>query len=320
MPVNARYPDFSDANIKGAFFGAFEDAMAASYLPSIATKVDSDRAYELYAWLGTTPVMREWKGGRQKNQPNEFDWTIYNKKYESSIGLSVDDIRRDKFGQFDIYSASLGQRAAENPILILSNLLINGAASPCFDGQYFYSTTHVEGLSGTQSNLLTVTLSTLPVITHGADVNNPSDEEVEKVILKMVKQFYSMKDDQAQPVNQTAKTFDLVAPINLIDQVLAATKNRIMTGGRQNTLMATDYSITPYFDARLTATNELHMFRTDHPVKGIIHQVEVDNQITSITDPNSEYVTLNDEYFFGVKRIEAVGYGDYKKAVKAVFA
>lgn len=318
MPAGQQRPNFSDANLRGAFFGAFDDAMAPSYLPAIATPIDSDKASEHYGWLGTAPVMREWKGGRHIHQPNEFEWTIWNKKYEASIGISVDDVRRDKTGQHEIYAASLGQRAAENPILILSDLLEAAESTPCFDGQYFFDTDHVEGGSGTNNNDISVDISALGVATHGADADNPSDEEVEKVILKMIKQLYTLKDDQGQPVNQTAREFALIAPVTLMDQVLAAVNNKTMASGRQNTLTnATKFKIEPYFDPRLSWTAKLALFRTDHPVKGFIHQVEVDNEISSITSGDSEYVALNDEYFFGVKRIEAVGYGDYKKAVLA---
>jgi phage major head subunit gpT-like protein len=321
MPARQRYPRFSDANLRGVFHGAYDDAMAASYLNEVAMRVDSDSAFEQYGWLGTAPVMREWKGGRHLQQPNAFEWAIYNRKFESSISLAIDDIRRDKTGQFDIYASSLGQRAAENPVLLLSDLLIAAETSVCFDGQYFFDTDHVEGKSGINDNDISVTLSSLPVTSHGGSASTPSDEEMEKVILRMIRQLFSFKDDQGQPVNQSARQFAIVAPISLMDTVLAATQNKTMTSGRQNTLTtATNFKITPYFDPRLTWTTKLALFRTDHAVKPFIHQVEVDNELSSITDPDSEHVFKHDEYLFGVKRSEALGYGDYKKAVLATMA
>ncbi len=317
MPAGQQRPNFSDANLKGAFFGAFDDATAPSYLPAITTSIDSKKAYEKYAWLGTAPVMREWKGGRQIHQPNESEWTIWNEKFENSLGIPVDDVRRDDTGQHELLAASLGQRAAENPILILSKLIESGESSPCFDGQYFFSNNHQEGNSGLNNNKIQVQLSGLPVLMHGSGPTSPSDDEMEKVIQEMIKALYTMKDDQGQPVNQTAQKFALVYPVNLMNQVLAALNNQTMGGGRQNTLASSKFQIDPYCDARLGWSSKLALFRTDHPVKPFIHQVEVDNEIQSITDGDSEYVIMNDEYFFGVKRIEAVGYGDYKKAVQA---
>ncbi len=318
MPARQSYPRFSDANLRGVFFGAFDDTMAASYLNELAMRVDSNKAFEQYGWLGTAPAMREWKGGRQLQQPNAFEWALYNKKFESSIRLSIDDIERDQTSQFDIYAASLGQRAAENPILLLSDLLIASETSVCFDGQYFFDTDHVEGNSGINNNDISIPLSGLPVILHGGGPTTPSDEEMEKAILRAVRQMYTFKDDQGQPVNQTARQFALVAPISLMDVVLAATQNKVMTSGRQNTLTtATSFKITPYFDPRLTWTTKFALFRTDHAVKPFIHQVEYENRLSSITDPNSDHVFKHDEYLFGAKRSEAVGYGDYKKAVLA---
>jgi hypothetical protein len=118
-------------------------------------------------------------------------------------------------------------------------------------------------------------------------------------------------------VNQTATSFTLVYPIGLMDAVMSALSNTVMTSGRQNTLAKSKFKIEPYCDPRLTWTAELAMFRNDHPVKPFIHQVEIDNEVQSITDGNSEYVIFNREYFFGVTRSEVVGYGDYKKAVHA---
>ena len=314
MPANQRYPQFSDANLKGAFFAAFDDAMAPSYLNSAATRIDSDKASEAYGWLGTVPVMREWKGGRQKNQLNEFDWTLYNTKYESSLGISVDDVRRDKTGQFVIRAAQMGLRAAENPIILLSDLLDAGESTACFDGQYFFDTDHVEGNSGSQSNIKSVDISELPVSLNGT-VTAPSPEEMMLSILQGIKQFYLLKDDQGQPVNQTAQEFDLIYPVGLMDAALSALSDLKLGAGRDNTLAQSKFKVNPYCDPRLSWTDQFALLRADHPVKSFLHQVEVDNEITTITDPNSEYVAFNDEYFFGVKRIETVGYGDYKKAV-----
>lgn len=320
MPANATYPKFSDANLQGAFFGAFEDAMAASYLPEIAMFIDSDRAYEDYGWLGALPQMREWKGGRVLNQPNEYDWTIWNKKYENTLQLPIDDIRRDKTGQFDIWAAGLGETAAENPIILLSDLLESGESQVCFDGQFFFDTDHVEGNSGTQSNDISIDISTLPVQIAGTPTA-PSDEEMEKVILQMIKQFYKLKDDQGRPVNQTAKKFVIVAPIDYMDPVLAALGNDTMANGRKNTLVAASsrkgFSFIPYFDARLSWTDKLAMFRVDHSVKPFVHQVELDTQFNLITSPDNDHVFKFDEYLWGIKKVEAVGYGDYKKAMLA---
>lgn len=305
-----RYPNFSDANLRGAFFRAFEDAMAPSYLPSLTTHIESDKASELYGWLGAVPVMREWKGGRQKKQVAEYDWTIWNRLYESSLGVSVDDVRRDKFSQHEIKASELGQRAAENPILLLSTLLEDAESSACYDTQYFFDTDHVEGNSGTNNNDITYAAAT---------GTTPTVDEMIDAILENIQQFYTFKDDQGQPVNHTAKNFAMIYPVTMMKTVQKAMTLNNLANGADNPLKASSFNITPYCDPRLSWTTKFAMFRTDHPVKPFIHQIELDNEVQSITDGNSDYVILNREYFFGVTRIEAVGYGDYKKACLTTF-
>ena len=54
---------------------------------------------------------------------------------------------------------------------------INGEATVCYDGQYFFDTDHVEGDSGTQSNDLSVDISALACSVHGT-TTAPSVEDL----------------------------------------------------------------------------------------------------------------------------------------------
>lgn len=317
MPAKQAWPKFSDANIKGAFYRAYEETAAKAYLDELAMYVDSDQETESYAWLGNVPVMREWEGGRQLNQPNPYEWTIQNKLYELTLELPVDDIRRDKTGQFAKWAARAGKSAAMNPVRLLSALMVNGESSVCYDGQYFFDTDHQEGLSGFNSNKISFDLSDSPAQVHGTPTR-PSAEEMEYAIIEAVTALYSMKDDQAEPVNQDAQEFAIIAPVGYMSSVLAATKSMSMAYGRDNTIKTTDWKFKPYFDARLTtwgSGNKFGVFRTDDPMKPFIHQVELDTDIVYIDDPKADVVFRTRKYQWGASRLEGLGYGDYKKAV-----
>jgi len=322
MPTRQEYPQFSDRNLRVEFRNSFEEAAAKTYIPSLSTFVKSTREYESYAWLGTPPVMREWKGGRQIKKPTDFSWVIYNKKYEATIGLPIEDIERDTTGQFINWAQDLGQRAAENPVILMSNLLLNGETFVGFDGAAFWSTSHDEG-GGTNVNKITASLAALGVTDTGT-TTDPSPQAMSKIIFKMIQQLMTFKDDQGQPVNQTASNFAIVSGLGLMPAISAAVNQMIFAQGSQNPLMVTGntnggrrWNFETYFDPRLTWTTKLAIFRTDTPVKPFFHQVERDNRIVYQTDPNSDRVFERDEYAWGVSRIEGVGYGDYKKTVLA---
>lgn len=317
MPVVEQFPAFSDRNLRGEFFKMFQQTQAKSYLGDLSMRVDSDREFEQYGWLGNVPLMREWDGGLQINEPTQYAWTIYNKLYEGTIGLSVDQIRRDKTDNFRTWAASLGKSAALNPVRLMSALMMAGTSALCYDGQFFYDTDHVEGASGTQSNLISCDISEYPVTAHGT-TTKPSAEELEYAIIDGVTAMYKLKDDAGEPINQDAEEFVIVAPISIMTPVLSALKNKTFSNGRDGVLQNANWKFKPFFDPRMTWTDRFTISRTDHPVKPFIHQVELDTQIAYLTDPNDSYVLRNRKYLWSATRLEGLGYGDWHKSVMCV--
>jgi len=70
----------------------------AAWINAISNYFTSDQASEEYAWLGMSPVMREWIGGRNAKGFRENNLTIKNKHYEATLEYLVRDLRRDKTG------------------------------------------------------------------------------------------------------------------------------------------------------------------------------------------------------------------------------
>ena len=64
--------------------------------------------------------------------------------------------------------AELAERGRTHYASLLSTLIVNGATTVCYDGQYFFDTDHSEGASGTQSNKIDSDISTLPASVHGS--------------------------------------------------------------------------------------------------------------------------------------------------------
>src|SRR3712207_2144160 len=84
-------------DIVAGFFPAYESAMESIWAPRIATaELPSDREVEELTWLGSVPIMREWVGGRHEQVLKKYSHTIRISTFESTLPISVEDLRRDK--------------------------------------------------------------------------------------------------------------------------------------------------------------------------------------------------------------------------------
>lgn len=118
----------------------------------IATLVPSASAANRYGWLRDFPRLREWIGDRVVRSIAEGDYTIVNRKFEATVGVSADNIRDDTLGIYSPMMQGLGQSAAEFPDELVFALLAAGFVTPCWDNQYFFDTDHPVG-GGVVSNL-----------------------------------------------------------------------------------------------------------------------------------------------------------------------
>lgn len=115
---------------------------------AIATLVPSTTREEKYGWLGQFPRLREWIGDRHVKNLSAGDYSIKNKKYESTISVPRDDIEDDSYGVFSPLFQEMGHAAATHPDDLVFTLLAAGFTSLCYDGQYFFDVDHpVNGAS-----------------------------------------------------------------------------------------------------------------------------------------------------------------------------
>ncbi len=146
-------PAVIDAMNKG-FNATFQKGLASftSLVPQIATIVNSTSSEEIYGWLGDIPKLREWIGDRQIKALAAKGYSIKNRKFEGTIGVSRDDIEDDKLGLYGPRIEMLGQSAAQHPDEILFELINAAFSTNCFDGQFFFDSDHPVGKEGaTQS-------------------------------------------------------------------------------------------------------------------------------------------------------------------------
>jgi phage major head subunit gpT-like protein len=147
--LNQRYNILFENSVKGAAF----DWMKLAVETTSVTKT------EHYPVSGASPKMREWLGERQAKNLSNYDLSITNKKYESTVEVAVEDVEDDRYGIYDSQIRDMGTQAGLLPQDLLLDLIINGQTHTCYDGQYFFDSDHPvnprNSSAGTQSNVLT---------------------------------------------------------------------------------------------------------------------------------------------------------------------
>jgi phage major head subunit gpT-like protein len=304
----------SSRAIIGMYYLRLEQNPGMAWVDGISNLFGSDQAGETYNFLGQTPAMREWIGSRQAKGFSGNGITVLNKHYESTIEVQKKDARRDKTGQIQARISEFADRGQTHWASLLSTLLLNGASSLCYDGQYFFDTDHSEGSSGSQSNKITVDISALPAAVHGV-VSAPSVEEAQQTLLAGIAQIMSFKDDQGEPMNENAQSFLVVVPVPLF-LVFSAAVAAITTAALQQNLNANliaNISVDIQMNARLTWTDTIAIFRTDSPIKAFIRQTEQENELKAKAE-GSEFEFDNDAWQFGIDGWRGAGYGFWQRA------
>lgn len=301
----------SSRAIIGMFYRRLAQATGASWIDPISRLFSSNQDGEDYKWIGQSPAMREWIGGRNAKGFIDNGIRIENKHYEATIEFLLKDIRRDKTPQVRARIGELATRTLSHWASLLSTLIINGESTVCYDGQFFFDTDHSEGDSGTQDNDITVDISALPAQVHGS-ITAPSPEEMQQAILKGVTQIQSFKDDRAEPMNEDAERFLVKVPTSLSQVALNALARPWATAAGEQKAMNLDISVAQ--NSRLNAwTDQFAVFRTDGDVSALIRQQETEVQLKAKAE-GSEFEFDNDAHQFGVDSWRNVGYGYWQHA------
>jgi phage major head subunit gpT-like protein len=299
-----------------AIIGAIYNALTmgdGSYVDRYAMRVSSKQETETYGWFGQVPVMREWIGGRDPKRLRDFTWTITNKDYEATLEVLVKEMRRDATGQLMPRIAELARRVNSFPAKLMTQKIIDGESVACYDSQYFFDTDHSEGSSGTQDNDRTSAAAT---------GTTPTVQEMRDAILSAIEAIIGFVDDQGEPMNEDAKVFEVMTPMNsshywqIAKQALGATT---FGGGETNILANLDgYTIRLVPNARLTWTTKFAVFRTDAQTKPFILQEEVPLNVSAVAE-GSQLEFTDRKHWYGVDWAGNLDFGFWQHACLHTF-
>lgn len=284
--------------LRADFMKAYESTESTALMGS-AMKVNSAAASEKFGWLGQAPTMQEFKDEKVPKGLLDFDYTIRNVPYEATLKVDKFALRNDQMQGIQVRIRDLAARAKIFPAKLLMELVKAGTSQLCYDGLAFFSASHVEGSSGTQSNLLTgtgVTLATLK-----ADFN------------AAVAAMLSYKDDQGEPFYEDELGMDLliVCP--------PALKALFMELMNSNIISQSDNSLKGaakvMSSSRLTDTNDWYLFNNGGVVKPLILQENTPVEFGAL-EGNSDEGFMRRMYHYGVEWYGNVGFGLWQKAIK----
>jgi len=307
----------TERQVSGWFFKALSQDVGAAWIPGVSNYFTSDQASEEYAWLGQSPVMRKWIGGRNAKGVRENGFTISNEHYEATLEMLVRDLRRDKTGQAMIRIQELASRTNAHWARLLTALIVAGESTACYDDQYFFDTDHEEGDSGAQSNDISHTLASYPADKSGS-TTAPSVEDLQIAFARAIGIIASFVDDQGEPMNENATSFMAMVPVSYMQAALQAAETPVQVSGAQNALVAMKqkFSIEVVPNVRLDVagwTTKFAMFRTDSVMKSLIRQEETAVDL-KVKGYGSEYEFDNDAHQYGVDSWRAVDYGYWQNA------
>lgn len=302
----------SSRAIIGSFYNRLETMTAASWVDAISMHFTSDQESETYKWLGMTPAMREWIGGRQAKGLRESGITIVNKSFEATLEIPVDWLRRDKTGQIMLRVNEMAGRSVTHWQSLLSALIAASESTVCYDGQYFFDTDHAQGDSGTQSNDITVDIS---AVDSTADVAaNPTPKQMQQMVMSGVEKILGFKDDQGEPMNELARAFQVMVPTSYFKSAAAALGNPLIGGGDTNVLTQIDgFTFSLAVNPRLTWSDKLAVFRADGDTKPFIRQDEYGVEVAAIAE-GSELEFNEKVHRYGISASRNVGLGYWQQA------
>ncbi len=189
-------------------------------------------------------------------------------------------------------------RAATHPDELAIGLLNGGFSATCYDGQFFFDSDHQEGLSGAQSNLLSVPLSA---------------DNLETAVETMM----GFRDDQGKPLGIMPDTlvvgpgdyFDARQILNSVSIVVAGSSDVEKPAGNPLSGML-NLEVSPHVDS-----GKWFVLATKYPVRPLLFQWRIRPEFTAVTDPSDEYVFSTDVFKYGVRSRCGAGYGLWFLAV-----
>lgn len=288
-----------ERGLRASFVKAFQNFEDPKDVMAFIMETSSDGADEKYGWLGQSPMMGEWIDERKLQALNSFNYSLVNKDYEATLSVDRNEIEDDRLGAVKIRIDDLARKAKQShPRKLFFTALVNGTTDLCYDGQPLFSASHSEGNSGTQSNIVSGTGTSLAQL--AADMQSA------------VARLLSFKDDQGEPYNEGEIQIGIVCPVDL-KQKFEDINTLDLISNSSNNMKGKIKQLTS--SARLTDTNDWYLADITPGMKPFIRQIRKPVTFAAL-EGTSDNGFMRKKYHYGVDSREVFGYGLWQKIVK----
>lgn len=274
------------------------------------SNTDTER-YDFTDQLGT---MLEFLDERQLRDFGFREYSLGNRKWESSVKVKREEVEDDQYGMIRRRIQGLARRAQIHRDVLATSLINNGTASTthgaCFDGQPFFSASHSwtnSEYTTAQSNIRTGTNTGKLDITYAA-----------ANIKAAIKTMESFRDNtgefmDASPTHLMVSAqdqFDVKQTLNSQALVIATEDGAsVIERGSTNPLAG---QLQVIVNRRLTAGTGVLLDLSGY--KPFIFQERDPLEFGSL-EKESERGFMREEYVYGVRARYNVGYGLWWKAI-----
>lgn len=281
--------------LKATFMKAFNNAEDPKDVMPFILETSSDGPDEEYGWLGQSPSLEEWVDERKLKSVLEYEYKIPNKDYEATLQVDRNALKDDRMGAVKTRIDDLGRKARIHPRKLFFQAIEAGTVALCYDGQPFFSASHEEGASGTQSNIHVgagVTLANLKT-------------DLDAVETKML----SLKDDTGEPWNEGEIKIGVVCHPTLKGKFHELNTLGLIAN-TENSMKGRISQIT--YSSRLSDTNDWYLADVSEGLKPLIKQKRQDPEFTSL-EGDSEGGFLRKQFLYGIDYRVGFGYGLWQK-------
>lgn len=303
-------PNLLLPGLKTEFDQAYRQRAETGIAQQIATVVNTTIPSQKYAWLGSTPTMREFLDERQPEGMREYNYTIEDKTFEASIAVDRRAVEDDQYDLIRIRVRELADRVAEHQHKIVVEALAKGFTDLGYDGVSFFNTAHPTSPGSTYSNRTTSALS-------------------ETALATGINQMMQVPDDRGEPLGIVPDTL-LVGPKMQWDAIaLIESPVVVYKGNTTDSAPSTPYKnvfqgklklvVSPYL--RGSYDDYWFLLDTTRAVRSIILQQRSDVPVEFSAleaGSQSESAWWRDRYFYGVRARYNVGYGLWQTAYGAI--
>lgn len=287
-----------ERGLRGRFMEAFNNGEDPAEIAPFILQTESDGADEKYGWLGQSPNLSEWVDERIVKGLLSFDYTIPNKDYEATIGVDRNSLKDDRMGAVNIRIDDLARKARIHPRELFINALVNGTTDLAYDGLAFFSASHTEGDSGTQTNLYSGTGTSLAQLK--TDIEGATS------------QMKSLKDDRGQPFDEGAFQIGIVCPVGLewvFDELNTSTQISSSTNNMKGKIKKLVVS------SRFSDADDWYLANVAPGIAPIIQQNRQAPMFEAL-EGNSTAGFMKKKFHYGIDYRVGFGYGLWQRMVK----